>query len=226
LARTRYTPYYLHSRGTANTLHGSGSLSSQPPAGDEPPDQYVYDPRNPVPTRGGALLGWQAALPAGAYDQRILEERYDVLVYTTPVLEQDLELTGPIQVNLWAASDAPDTDFTAKLVDVDPDGYARNIQDGILRASFRQPGGRADPLVPGEPVLFPIDLAATSNVFKAGHSLRLEISSSNFPRFDRNLNTGSLSAASSELRLARQTVLHDAAHPSHIVLPVIPRPGQ
>lgn len=223
LARTRYTSYYLHSSGTANSLHGDGGLSLIPPA-NEPPDHYTYDPRNPVPTRGGALLGWQAALPAGVYDQRTLEERHDVLVYTTPPLEQDLEVTGPLQVNLWAASDAPDTDFTAKLVDVDPSGYARNLQDGILRARFRRPGVLAAPLVPGEPTSYSIDLAATSNVFKAGHRIRLEVSSSNFPRFDRNPNTGGLSADSAELRLARQTVLHDSAHPSQLVLPVIPRP--
>jgi len=221
LARTRYVPYYLHSNGAANTLNGDGSLSPVAPV-EEPVDTFVYDPRNPVPTRGGGLCCWQAALPPGAYDQREIEARPDVLVYSTPPLEEDLEVTGPLQVNLWAASSALDTDFTAKLVDVGPNGYARNIQDGILRARYQLPAGSST-LEPGKVYTFKIDLAATSNLFKAGHQIRLEISSSNFPRFDRNPNTGLLTSESSQLVPATQTILHDADHPSHILLPVIPR---
>jgi len=222
LARTHYTPYYLHSGGAANSLTGDGTLSPAVPS-DEAVDTFVYDPRNPVPTRGGGLCCWSSALPAGAYDQRQVEARPDVLVYSTPVLDHDVEVTGPLTVHLWAATNAPDTDFTAKLVDVGPCGYARNLQDGIVRARYRHSVEQAEPIQPGEVYEYIIDLAATSNVFKAGHRIRLEISSSNFPRFDRNPNTGHAIGDDTELRPAVQTILHDAAHPSHIVLPVIPR---
>jgi putative CocE/NonD family hydrolase len=221
LARTKYTSYYLHSQGRANSLNGDGSLSLEPPA-DEPVDTFVYDPRNPVPTRGGGLCCYQAALPPGAYDQREVEGRPDVLVYTSPPLDQNIEITGPIQLIVWITSNAPDTDFTAKLVDVGPCGYARNVQDGILRLRYREPG-QVTPLHPGEAYPITIDLAATSNVFKANHRIRLEISSSNFPRFDRNTNTGRTLGEEIELRPALQTVLHDTQHPSHLILPLIPR---
>ena len=221
LARTQYAHYYLHSAGNANTLHGDGRLSQEKPS-DEPADHFVYDPRNPVPTRGGALLGWEAALPPGAYDQRIIQARPDVLVFTTPPLESDLEITGPVQVRLWATSDAPDTDFTAKLVDVEPNGYARNIQDGIIRASCRDSTSQPSLIKPDEAYAYTIEIGATSNVFKAGHCLRLEVSSSNFPRFDRNPNTGKNLTTDTDMCPARQSVLHDAEHPSHIILPVIP----
>jgi len=222
LARTQYTPYYLHSGGAANSLHGDGVLTPAGPSA-EPVDTFVYDPRNPVPTRGGGLCCWRAALPPGAFDQREVESRPDVLVYTTSPLEQDVEVTGPVEVHLWASTSAPDTDFTAKLVDVGPCGYARNVQDGIIRARYRRSAAQAEPILPGEVYEYTIDLGATSNVFKAGHRIRLEISSSNFPRFDRNPNTGHTIGDDAELRPALQTILHDMAHPSHIVLPIIPR---
>jgi putative CocE/NonD family hydrolase len=222
LARTRYTPYYLHSGGAANTLHGDGTLAPEGPSA-EPVDTFVYDPRHPVPTRGGGLCCWNAALAAGAYDQRPVEARPDVLVYTTPPLENGVEVTGPIEVHLWAASSAPDTDFTAKLVDVHSCGYARNVQDGIIRARCSGPDGRATQIARGAIHEYVIDLAATSNVFKAGHRIRVEISSSNFPHFDRNPNTGHALGEDDELRPATQTILHDADHPSHIVLPIVPR---
>lgn len=222
LARTRYIPYYLHSGGAANTLHGDGTLSADKPS-DEPVDTFVYDPRNPVPTRGGGLCCSLTALAPGAYDQRRVEERPDVLVYTTPPLENDLEVTGPLEVHLWAATSASDTDFTAKLVDVYSCGYARNIQDGIIRARYRQDDGQPQPITPGKAYEYTISLAATSNVFKAGHRIRLEISSSNFPWFDRNLNTGEPVGQGSALRPAIQTILHDGEHLSYILLPVIPR---
>ncbi len=221
LARAQYTPYYLHSGGAANSLHGDGTLTPEGPS-EEPVDTFVYDPRNPVPTRGGGLCCWQPALPPGAFDQREVEARPDVLVYTTPPLDRDIEVTGPVEVHLWAATSAPDTDFTAKLVDVGPCGYARNVQDGIIRARYWRGVTQADPVRPGEAYEYVIDLGATSNVFKAGHRIRLEISSSNFPRFDRNPNTGHPIGDDAELRPALQTILHDAAHPSHIVLPIIP----
>jgi len=222
LARTRYTAYYFHSAGAANSLHGDGTISLEKPS-DEPVDTFVYDPRNPVPTRGGGLCCWLPALPPGAYDQREIEARPDVLVYTSPPLDEDLEVTGPIEVHLWAATSAPDTDFAAKLVDVGPCGLARNVQDGIIRARYRASSESAKPIVPGEVYEYVIDLSATSNVFKAGHRLRVEIASSNFPRFDRNPNTGHELGKSTAMRVATQTVLHDAGHPSHILLPVIPR---
>jgi uncharacterized protein len=218
LARARYTPYYLHSRGQANTAGGDGTLSPQTP-GDEPHDTFTYDPADPVPTCGGNTL----ILAMGVQDQRPVEGRGDVLVYTGDPLSEPLEVTGPLAVTLFAASSAPDTDFTAKLVDVRPDGYAQNLADGIARARYRNSREVPTPLVPGEVSRFTIDLWATSHVFLPGHRLRVEISSSNFPRFDRNLNTGGDQATGSRWQVARQTILHDSRYPSHILLPVIPR---
>ena len=222
LARTQYTKYYLHSNGNANSLHGDGRLSPEPPR-TEPTDVYISDPRHPVPTRGGGVTGWPAAMPGGAFDQRTIEERHDVLVYTTPILERDVEVTGPLTLSLYAATSAVDTDFTAKLVDVQPDGYARNLTDGILRGRYRGSRAAAKLLTPGEVYEYAIDLWATSNVFKAGHRLRVEIASSNFPRFDRNPQTGAAAAEALQLEPALQRVFHDESRPSHIVLPIIPR---
>jgi len=220
LARTVYRRWYLHSDGKANTLHGTGTLSPRTP-GDEPPDTFVYDPADPVPTRGGGLCCSAAALPSGAYDQRPVEARQDVLVYTSTPLEEDLEITGPLKVVLWASSSAVDTDWTAKLVDVAPDGYARNLADGIIRARLRDPR-KEQLLEPHAVVRYVIDLGGTSNVFLAGHAIRVEISSSNFPKFDRNPNTGRPATAPNDIRIAHQTILHDREHPSHILLPEIP----
>ena len=218
LARTHYTRYYFHSGGSANTRNGDGVLSTAPP-GEEPPDSYIYDPDDPAPTlRGNTLM-----IPHGVADQRPAEDRPDVLVYTSAPLERELELTGPITAQLFAASSAVDTDFTAKLVDVAPDGYARNLQDGIVRARYRTSARRPTFITPGQVYEYKIDLWATSHVFQAGHRLRVEISSSNFPRFDRNPNTGAPLGEDDRLETAQQTVLHTAAHPSHILLPVIPR---
>jgi putative CocE/NonD family hydrolase len=222
LARTQFTPYYLHSRGKANSLHGDGVLSPEEP-GSEQPDRFLYDPRHPVPTRGGPLCCWPGALPQGGYDQTPVETRQDVLVYTTPPLQEDVEVTGPVTVTLYAASSAVDTDFTAKLVDVHPSGWAQNLTDGIIRARYRQGTVQAEPIVPGQVYEYTIDLWATSNVFKVGHCIRLEISSSNFPRFDRNPNTGGELATETELLPAIQTVYHDGTSPSHVTLPLIPR---
>jgi hypothetical protein len=209
LARTRYTPFYLQSDGV---------LSPQAP-GEEQADHFVYDPDDPVPTRGGNTL----ILAMGVQDQRPVEARADVLVYTSAVMTEALEVTGPLAVTLYAASSAPDTDFTAKLVDVHPDGYARNLADGIVRARYRDSRTAPTLLTPGEVTKFTIDLWATSHVFLPGHRIRVEIASSNFPRFDRNLNTGEDQATGTRRQSARQTVFHDARYPSHILLPVIPR---
>jgi len=152
-----------------------------------------------------------------------VEARADVLVYTSEVMTAGLEVTGPIVVTLYAASTAPDTDFTAKLVDVHPDGYARNLADGIVRARYRHSRTTPAFITAGEVTQFAIDLWATSHVFLPGHRIRVEISSSNFPRFDRNLNTGEDQATGTRWQSARQTIFHDARYPSHLMLPVIPR---
>lgn len=221
LARTEWTPYYLHSGGSANTLHGDGSLSPTPPT-DEAVDSYNYDPLNPAPTSGGCNCCNPEIIPWGVFDQRPVEVRSDVLVYTTPPLEHDLEVTGPVVMHLFASTDGPDTDFTAKLVDVYPDGKAWNVCDGIIRGRYRNGRGPAELLTPGEIYEFAIDCWVTSNLFKAGHRIRVEISSSNFPRFDRNLNTGNPIADDDQPRIAHNRIYHDADHPSHILLPVIP----
>lgn len=222
LARTQWTPYYLHSGGHANSLRGDGRLSPEPPAA-EPADTFTYDPEHPVPTMGGCNCCNPEIVPWGVFDQRPVEIRDDVLVFTSAPLSADLEVTGPIVVHLFAASDGPDTDFTAKLVDVFPDGTAWNLCDGIIRGRYRKGRGPAELLTPGRIEEFIIDLWVTSNLFRAGHAIRLEISSSNFPRFDRNLNTGAAIADDAQPRLARQEIFHDADHPSHVLLPVVPR---
>ncbi len=212
--------WFLHSDGAANSLHGGGSLSTVPPSTDEPgEDRFSYDPEDPVPSLGGANL----IIDMGVRDQRPVEERRDVLVFTSEPMERPLEITGPVSVELWASSSAVDTDFTAKLVDVHPDGYAMNLLDGIIRARYRDSASDPELMEPGRPYRFTIDLWNTSNVFLPGHRIRLEISSSNFPRFDRNLNTGAAFGVGTSGPVAHQTVFHTADRPSAVVLPVIPR---
>lgn len=219
LARMRYTPFYIHSNGAANTLNGDGTLSINKPASDETADHFVYDPANPVVSSGGALL-MNAMYSPGVRDQRPVEAREDVLVYTSEVLTQDTEVTGPVVVKLWATTDGPDTDFVARLVDVYPDGFAMNLTDGIVRASFRN-GEKPEFLEAGKPYEFTINLWSTANVFKAGHRIRLDITSSSFPRWDRNLNTDEPFGTGTSIRAAKQTILHDAGHLSCVVLPLI-----
>ena len=221
LARTRFTPYYLHSGGSANSLLGDGTLSTEPPAG-EPQDSYTHNPAFPTPSRGGNNCCVPDLVPWGAYDQRPVEHRNDVLVYTSEPLTEDLEVTGPVIVKLFASTDGRDTDFTAKLVDVQPDGYARNLCDGIIRGRYRESTESQRLLEPGTVYEFTIDLFPTSNVFLKGHRIRVDISSSNFPRFDRNPNTGNRFGYDAELRVAQQAVCHDGARASHVLLPVIP----
>lgn len=217
LARTRYTNYYLHSGGKANSSRGDGLLNVERPS-SEPQDSFAYDPLDPVPSLGGRLIR-----EAGAIDQSEIEQRKDVLVYSTQSLVSDLEVTGPITVKLYAQSSAPDTDFTAKLVDVWPNGKAYILADGIVRARYRESDEIPSFIDSDQVYEYSIDLVATSNVFKAGHRIRLEISSSNFPKYDRNPNTGHDIGVDAETRVARQTIFHDDMRPSHIVLPVIPR---
>jgi putative CocE/NonD family hydrolase len=221
LARAKNTPFYLASTGTANTLSGDGVLESKPER-LATADQFTYDPRNPAPTRGGAVCCDPKIFPWGPMDQRPVEKRKDVLVYTSAPLKQDLEVTGPIRVILYASSSAADTDFTAKLVDVFPNGEARNLTDGILRIRYRHGLDKPELAQPGEVYPLNIDAGVTSNVFLAGHSIRVEISSSNFPRFDRNPNTGRAFADETSLKKAQQVIYHSRQYPSHILLPVIP----
>jgi len=216
LARTNYTSYYLHSGGSANTLSGDGILSAEAPA-DEPADNYLYDPDHPVPTAGGRFVG------GGVADQRKNQSRADVLVYTGPELAEDVEITGPCTVHLHAMTTAADTDFVAVLSDVRPDGYAHNLAEGIVRGRFRESLGTPSPLQPGSPYEFTIQLWNVSHVLRAGHRIRLHITSSDFPRWDRNAGTGAPTGTDTTLRTADQTVLHDRVHPSRLVLPVIPR---
>ncbi|MDD5678679.1 MAG: CocE/NonD family hydrolase [Kiritimatiellae bacterium] len=226
LARTRFTKYYLHSKGAAGASPSDGLLDTRAP-GDEPADMYVYDPCDPVPTVGGNhSMCWTPIyhiIQPGALDQRGVEGRPDVLVYTSAPLEADLEVTGPVELKLHASSSAPDTDFTVKLVDVYPNGRAMNITEGIIRARYRESLYQAPKLMEsGRVYEFTIELQPTSNVFRKGHCIRVDISSSNFPLWDRNLNTGHDIATDTEPRTARQTIKHTAQYPSHIVLPVIP----
>jgi len=221
LPRTRYTRFYFHSEGNANTLSGDGTLGIELPL-EEPPDAYVYSPENPVPTLGGGTASSaHPGLCPGVFDQRALEMREDVLVYTSDALDRAIEVTGPVHIRLWASSSAVDTDFTGKLVDVHPDGYARNLCDGIIRARFRESLEKPNLLEPGRTYEFDIDLVATSNLFRKGHKIRVEVSSSNFPRFDRNTNTGHWENSWKAAKRAQQTVHHQASRPSHVILPIV-----
>jgi putative CocE/NonD family hydrolase len=223
LARAKQTSYFLHSAGKANSASGDGTLSTVTPQKDSA-DNFTYDPANPVPTVGGPLCCDSAHLAPGPRDQKEVEARPDVLVYSTPPLDRDLEVTGPVTLDLYAKSSAVDTDFTAKLVDVWPNGFAQNLTEGILRARFRESTvGEPKPITPGTVYEYKIDLWSTSNVFLKGHRIRLEVSSSNFPRFDRNLNTGKSATDSSDFVKATNTILHDSEHPSALVLPVAPK---
>ena len=216
LARTRYVPYYLHSEGGAASVEGDGALSEDPP-GDEPADEYVYDPRDPVMTL------YQQRGQHEPLDQRALDDRRDILRFATPPLRQEVEVTGHIRLKLYAASTACDTDFVAKLLDIWPDGFAQELCYGIVRARYRESFENPSLIEPGTVYEYDIAINPTSNVFKRGHRIRLDVSSSDFPNFDRNHNTGGNDYADATLIAARQTVSHDAARPSHVILPVIPR---
>lgn len=221
LARAKSTRYYLHSAGAANGLSGNGVLNSSAPA-EEKADQYIYDPSDAVPTIGGPLCCQALPTGIGPQDQRPAEERHDVLVYTTAPFPKDTEVTGPVSLDLYVSTSAVDTDFTGKLVDVWPDGFAENLTEGILRLRYRNSQEKPELANPGETYRIAVDLWATSNVFLAGHKLRLEVSSSNFPRFDRNLNTGEGQARATRMIKATNMVYHDKAHPSAVILPVLP----
>ena len=224
LPDTSYTDYFLESSGRANTADGDGALQAEAPSGDRV-DTYLYDPVRPVPTLGGRVMEPATANAAGPVDQRRVESRGDVLCYTTPVLDHPVEVTGNVSLTLFVSSSARDTDFTGKLVDVFPDGRAIFLTDGILRARYRDSLAEPELLTPDQVYEVTVDLSVTSNVFLPGHRIRLEVSSSNFPRFDRNTNTGGTIAEDGEqdLRVAVNRVFHGPGHPSRLVLPVIDR---
>jgi hypothetical protein len=233
LPDTKLTPYYIHADGSL-----SSRLPNQP---TNEPTRYTYNPRDPVPTMGGGISAAEPIMRNGAFDQRgrldfygckdtlPLAMRSDVLVFQTPPLENDVEVTGHITVKLWASSSAKDTDFTAKLIDAHPpnadypDGFAMNLTDSIIRARYRNSWSEPELLTPHQPYLFTFELYPTSNVFKAGHRIRLDISSSNFPRFDVNPNTGGPLGAERRIEVAQQAIYHDTEHPSCVVLPIIER---
>jgi putative CocE/NonD family hydrolase len=229
LPGTRYTPYYIHADGT---------LGPDLPE-DAQPSRYTFDPRDPVPTIGGGISAANQVMPPGAYDQRgdarfygcrdtlPLSARSDVLVYQTSELEADVEVTGPLTVKLWASSSALDTDFTVKLIDVHPpnadypDGFAQNLSDSILRGRYRNGREQAELLEPGQVYELEIVMYPTSNVFAAGHRIRLDVSSSNYPRFDVNPNTGGPLGRDRRLITAENAIYHDPVRPSHVLLPII-----
>jgi uncharacterized protein len=219
LPQTQWTHYYLSgSGGMART----GALKTSPPTGDHPPDTYTYDPASPAPSMGGHSCCSAQSSPQGPYDQTPVEQRSDVLVYTSDPVTTDTEVTGPPVLHLWATSSAPDTDFTAKLAVVKPDGQVINLNNGILRTAFRGSLSNPRPVVPGQPYEYRIAIWPTSYLLRAGDRVRVEISSSDYPQFAPNPNTGDPFGQNADARAATQTISHDAAHPSDLVLPVIP----
>jgi putative CocE/NonD family hydrolase len=218
IARTRTVEYYLRSGGRANSLFGDGRLDTIAP-GDEPPDEFRYDPENAVPF----ITEPNFSQVGGPDDYRPVERRDDVLVYSTAALTEPLEVCGPLRVRLHAASSAPDTDWTAKILDVHPDGFAQRLNDGIVRARYRLSMEKESFLEPGRVEEYEIDAWSTCVLLKEGHQLRLEISSSAFPKFDRNLNTGGPIGKETKGIVAEQSVYHDRARPSRVFLPVVAR---
>jgi putative CocE/NonD family hydrolase len=214
--------YYLHSGGSANSLNGDGEIRLEPPEA-EPPDIYIYDPLFPVPSVGGHSGFLPIVAPMGPADQAPIEVLNGVLVYTSAPLEDDLMVIGPVSVTLFAATSAQDTDFTTKLCAVSPEGHSTNIQEGIVRARYRESLSNPVPITPEEVYEYRIDLGPTAYVFRAGYRIRVQVSSSDFPQWDRNLNTGGPlgQEGATQARVATQTVLHDANHPSRITLPVV-----
>jgi hypothetical protein len=224
LARARDTRFYLHSQGFANTRAGDGTLSQEAP-GEQPVDRYQYDPRHPVPTWGGHGCCGAGLTPEGPLDQRATQQRHDLLVYTTAPLTGDTEVTGRPELQLFFSTDVTDTDLFVTLSDVYPDGKAILITEGALRTRFRESLEKPSLLKPNEVYDVKIPLWETSNLFKQGHRIRVHVTSSNFPRFNRNLNSGKPLGEETEadIRVATQTIYHDSRRASSIVLPVVPK---
>ncbi|AFM17700.1 putative hydrolase, CocE/NonD family [Mycolicibacterium chubuense NBB4] len=223
LPQTRWTTYYL--AGAGGIADRNGALQLTPP-GDQPPDTFTYDPAYPAPSLGGHSCCGALSGPQGPYDQTPVEQRSDVLVYSSDPVSEDTEVTGPVTVDLWAQSSAPDTDFTAKLAVVHPDGAVVNLNDGIIRTAFRDSLSAPRPTVPNQPYRYRIAVWPTSYEFRRGDRIRVEVSSSDYPQFAPNPNTGAPFGQDAEVRPATQTILHDRAHPSAITLPVIPAAGR
>jgi putative CocE/NonD family hydrolase len=219
---TKFTPFYLASNGDANGPAGNGRIGANKPAGAAN-DQFRYDPNDPVPTLGGNNCCGTPTL-AGPKDQRPLASRKDILVYTGEPLTQPLAIAGPVKMKLFAATDGPDTDWVVKLIDVHPNGFAMNVCEGILRARYRKGADKPELLKAGEVYEFDVDMVGTANVFLPGHRLRVDITSSHFPQFDRNPNTGEPFGTSARVRVAQQTIFHTDGRASHILLPVVPVP--
>jgi putative CocE/NonD family hydrolase len=222
LPNTRISPLYLSSEGKANTRNGDGALAAKAPVTDKP-DGFTYDPMNPVPSLGGNVCCTGNAIQGGAFDQSQLELRDDILVYTSEPLKDGLEITGFIEATLFVSSDAPDTDVTLKLIDVHPDGKAYNLDETIQRLRYREGYDKEVMMEAGKIYEVKMSPMVTSNFFKPGHRIRIEISGSNFPRFDRNLNTGGNNFDESKGQPARTRIHHSKNHPSVLKLPVIPR---
>jgi putative CocE/NonD family hydrolase len=222
LKNTKYTNWYLDHSVQANSLSGDGTLTIIKPS-KEKNDSFVYDPEDPVPSLGGHTCCTGTDTEAGGYDQTEIEMRRDVLVYSSPILEKNIEVTGLIKANLFVTSTAKDTDFTVKLVDVYPDGRAFNVQEGVTRMRYRKSLRSPSLVNPGQIYEIEVDLNATSNFFAKGHKIRVEVSSSNFPRIERNLNTGEENYKGTDFISATNTILLGGEHASYIVLPVIDR---
>lgn len=217
LPGTRFRMFHLRSGGRARTRHGDGALSEEPPAADEPPDAYVYDPADPTPSVPGRL-----ARPFGTVDQGPIEDRADVIVFSTPPLDRNLDVIGPVEARLWAASSAADTDWNVKLVDVAPDGRADRLAEGMIRARYRDSHVEPSLLEPDRVYEYRIELGPVGARFRAGHQIRVEVASASFPQFDRNMNTGGPFGVETAGIPAAQRVFHDAGRPSHVVLPIVP----
>jgi hypothetical protein len=215
--------FYLSSNGKANTRHGDGTLALQPPSRNRP-DNFTYDPTNPVPSLGGNVCCQGNALSGGSMDQQKIEEREDVLVYTSDPLTEGLEVSGAIDVVLYVSSDRRDTDITVKLLDVHPDGRAFNLDETIQRLRYREGYDKEVLMVPGKTYKVAFQPMTTSNYFDVGHRIRIEISSSNFPRFDRNLNTGGRNYDETTGLVAHNIVHHSRQYPSSLTVSVVRRP--
>ncbi len=218
------TTFYLSSGGNANSLYGDGKLTTEPPAEDQP-DRFTYDPMNPVPSYGGNVCCTGNAVRGGSFDQSTMETRNDILVYTSDVMEEGVEVTGSIDISLFVSTDVKDTDFTVKLIDVYPDGRAYNLDETIQRARYREGYDKEVFMEEGEVYEIKVSPMVTSNYFKPGHRIRIEVSSSNFPRFVRNLNTGGDNYNESEGVVAHNVIHHSERYPSKIVLPIVERPA-
>ncbi len=219
LPGTRFTEYYLHSGGHANTYRGDGTLSTKPPRGTQPPDRYSYDPADPTPS--SPVLNPPVSF-FGPEDLRPIHSRQDVLVFETEPLKEAVEIVGQATVKLFAASSARDTDWFVRLSDVHPNGYAMRLSHGVLRARFRESLSQPKLLEPGKVYEYTLELWATANRFLPGHRIRIDVASANFPLFGRNLNTGANNQTTAGMVKATQTIYHDAKHPSRVVLPVVP----